>query len=333
MNVCITPAGAWGTALALHLVRRGHTVTLVPHRLEEALELASVRENRAHLPGLPFPGDLQIGLELAPSLMEAEVLVLAPPAKHLREVARQAQGARHLATALRAVLSLCKGLEEGTDRRPSQVIHEELPGLAPGTISGPTFARQVAEGRPSAAVLALDGPAEMAVALQEAFSGPGLRLYTSPDLAGVELGGCLKNVYALAAGMCDGLELGDNSKSALLTRALHEMIRVGQLLGGQPETFYGLSGFGDLVLTCYGEESRNRRFGEDLARGRDPARHLNEQKLTVEGHRTSHAFHHLCQREGIDAPILAQIYRILHEDLDPRTALGNLMGRSLKPER
>ncbi len=332
MNFCILPAGAWGTAFALHLVRQSQLVTLVPLTQEEALDLTTHRENRPFLPGFTLPQDLQIGMEWAPALMETEVLVLACPSKFLRQVCRDVRDQLHLARRLKVVLTLCKGMEEGTNKVPGEVVQEELPNLAHATLSGPTFASQIAQGQPSAIVLA-SGTPEILPELQEAISGDTLRVYSTDDYFGVELGGCLKNVYAIAAGMCDGLGLGDNSRAALVTRSLHELVKVGVALGGKAETFYGLSGLGDLVLTCNGRESRNRTFGELFAKGVSVDELINERKMTVEGYRTALSFHAVCEEKGIDAPILEQIYRILYEGQNLKGAIAALMGRDLKSER
>jgi glycerol-3-phosphate dehydrogenase (NAD(P)+) len=332
MNICIHPAGAWGTALAIHLNRLGHTVTLVPHTLEEAMEMGVERENRRFFPGHTLTPDLQIGHELKPALMEAEVCILACPSKYLRTVCRKVRGELEAARELKAFITICKGLEEGTNDIPSTVLEEELPEYPRGVLSGPTFASQVADGQPSALVLASNAAPAFTQRLQEALSSDVLRVYTSTDMVGVELGGCLKNVYAIASGMCDGLGLRDNSKAALLTRALHEMVRVGVALGGKRETFYGLTGFGDLMLTCNGAESRNRTFGELFAGGESVESLIGEKGMTVEGYRTSHCFHHICLNEGIEAPILEQIYRILFEGQTADQAMRALMTRELKAE-
>ena len=295
MNICILPAGAWGTALAIHLSRQGHTVTLVPHKLEEAMDMGMERENKAFFPGHPFPPDLQIGYEIAPALMEADVCLLACPSKFLRSVCQRVREELEGAQSLKTFIKICKGLEEGTDALPCTIMEEELQGYYHGVLSGPTFASQVAEGQPSAIVLACNAPKDELFRLQKAISGENLRVYTSDDLVGVELGGCLKNVYAIASGMCDGLGLRDNSKAALLTRALHEMTRVGVALGGKAETFYGLTGFGDLVLTCNGKESRNRTFGELFAQGIPVQALIEDRKMTVEGYRPSHCFQNLLE--------------------------------------
>ncbi len=332
MNFSILPAGAWGTALAIHLSQQGHAVTLLPRTLEEAMEMGKLRENRFYFPGHSFPADLQIGLEYRPALMEADWVILACPSKFLRSVCRELVPVIGDATALKGFVTICKGLEEKTNALPGSILEEELPGYPHAVLSGPTFASQVAEGQPSALVLASDAPAELTEYLQTAISADNLRVYTSTDRVGVELGGCLKNVYAIAAGMCDGLGLRDNSKAALLTRALHEMVRVGTALGGKAASFYGLTGFGDLFLTCNGKESRNRTFGEAFACGASAASLIEEKRLTVEGYRTCHCFHHLCREKEIEAPILEQIYRILFEKQTPDSAIRALMERDLKPE-
>jgi glycerol-3-phosphate dehydrogenase (NAD(P)+) len=201
-----------------------------------------------------------------------------------------------------------------------------------GTLTGPTNALGVARGDPSAMVFAATEKDGTAAALQAAISGPTLRVYTSDDLAGLEFGGCLKNIYAIAAGCCDGLRLGDNSKAALLTRALAEMVRVGTALGAQAETFYGLSGFGDLVATCYGGWSRNREFGQRLGEGCGVAELLAGRRTVVEGFKTTESFAGLCRERGIDAPILRETHAILAEGKKPASALAALMTRELKRE-
>jgi glycerol-3-phosphate dehydrogenase (NAD(P)+) len=334
MNITLLPAGAWGTAMALHLSRCGHTVTLVPRTIEEATEMATIRENRAFFAGFKLPQSIQIALEPGPALMEAEMVIIACPSKFLRSLCGEISPylSPSLSPRLKIFISLCKGLEEGTNKLPATVLQESLPGHAHGVLSGPTFASQVALGQPSAIVLATDAPEDYARRVQEALSGPSLRVYTSRDMIGVELGGCLKNVYAIASGICDGLGLRDNAKAALLTRSLAEMVRVGVVLGGQKDSFYGLTGFGDLVLTCNGKESRNRSFGELFAQGVSVETLINERQMTVEGYRTCACFHSICCERGIDAPILSQIHAILFEGKSAQEALLSLMSRELKAE-
>lgn len=332
MNFAVIGAGAWGTAFAIHLSRLGHTVTLVPRRFEQALALASTRENTDYLPGLKLPLSIQIGHELTPILMEAEVVLLACPSQALRETCERLHANLGLATQLKLIVSLAKGLELGTHLRPSEVISAVLPEYTAGSLTGPTNAAEVARGKPSAMVLAATMTDAFLAEVQAALSGPTLRVYTSDDVAGIEFGGCLKNIYAIAAGCCDGLKLGDNAKAALLTRALAEMVRVGTALGAKADTFYGLSGFGDLVATCTGAWSRNRTFGQHLGEGKKVADLLAASKSVVEGYRTTQSFAGLCAARGLDAPILAETKRILYEGRAPAEALAALMTRELKRE-
>src|SRR5882672_6852370 len=251
MNFAVIGAGAWGTAFALHLARVGHAVTLVPRRAAQAAAIAEARENRDYLAGVPLPFEVRVTADVAAALADAEVVLLASPAQSLRETCARL----HAVWPGRAklIVSLAKGLELGTHLRPSQVIAEKFSDTLVGALTGPTNAREVAIAQPSAMVLAASRPEKFVQEVQAALSGATMRIYTSEDLAGIEFGGCLKNIYAIAAGCCEGLKLGDNAKAAMLTRALAEMVRVGVTLGAKPETFYGLSGFGDLVATCHGE--------------------------------------------------------------------------------
>ncbi|BET66099.1 NAD(P)H-dependent glycerol-3-phosphate dehydrogenase [Opitutales bacterium ASA1] len=332
MNICVFGAGAWGTALALHLVRLGHTVTLVPRRFEAALELGSTRENRDYLPGTTFPDSLQIGFEVAPVLMECEMLVLACPMAGLRGWCDRVRPALAEARRLGLVVSLAKGLEPGTHHTPSRIVEDLLPGVRVAALTGPSHAAEVASGHPTALVLATHGHSTAADEAQAALSGPGLRVYTSDDLRGAELGGALKNVYAIAAGICDGLALGDNAKAALVTRIIAEVVRIGDILGARPRTFMGLSGVGDLVATCYGPWSRNREFGQGVGAGRSVAELLAGRKTVVEGYRTTESLWSLCREHAIEAPILEEIHAILYAGRSPREGLAALMGRGLKRE-
>ncbi len=332
MNFVVVGAGAWGTAFALHLVRAGQAVTLVPRRAEQARALAQARENVDYLPGIPLPAALQIAAEPGAAVSGAEVILLACPTQALRGTCGRVRAAGPDAARVRLVASLAKGLELGTHRRPSEVIAETLPGFTGAALAGPTTALEVARGLPAAMVLAA-ARAETAVQeVQAAVSTPSMRIYTSEDLPGVEFGGCLKNIYAIAAGCCDGLKLGDNTKAALITRALTEMVRVGGALGAGRETFYGLSGFGDLVATCHGSWSRNREFGQRLGEGRPVAELLAHRKTVVEGYKTTEAFAGLCLEKKIDAPILREVHAILFGGRQPAEALAALMTRGLKRE-
>lgn len=279
-----------------------------------------------------MPPSLQIGHELVPVMMEAEVVMLACPAQAIRETATRLKESLTLATELKLVVSLAKGLELGTHARPSQVIHSVLPNVPAGCLTGPTNAGEVGQGLPAAMVLAANDEEELLARVQSQISGPSLRVYTSSDVIGVEVGGCLKNIYAIAAGICDGLKLGDNTKAAMLTRALAEMVRVGAGLGAQAETFYGLSGFGDLVATCHGGWSRNRQFGEKLGQGASIEDLMAGRITVVEGYKTTESFYELCRDKSIEAPIMNEVYQTLFADKAPALALHDLMMRELKRE-
>ena len=335
MNFCILPAGAWGTAVAIHLNRLGHQVTLVPRTTEEALEISSSRENKAFFPGHILDPSIQIGMEYEPAMMEADVLIIACPAKFLRSVCNELKPALDPGNArqMKLVVALCKGLDPTTRELPLNAVHEEIPNIPCGLLSGPTFASQVALGQPTALVFASRSQDPFVQNFQEAISGTNVRVYTSNDVDGVGLGGCLKNVYAIGAGICDGLGFKDNTKAALLTRSLAEMVRIGNELGGEMETFFGLSGFGDLILTCNGQESRNRTFGELYAKGETIQNLIEVKGMTVEGYWTAKSFHRICNDKNIDAPILEEIYSILYEEKNVHEALIALMGRDLKHER
>ena len=332
MNCCILGAGAWGTAMALHLDRCGHTVTLVPRRMEHALSLSSSRENKDYLPGYNLPNSIQIGCEIDPVLMEADVVFLACPSKALRSLCEQISSAMDSAWQLKLFIVMCKGLEMKSLKAPSEVVQEFFPAIECGALSGPTFAGEVAAGNPTAVTFAVSSIFQSIEMYQEAFSNLSLRVYLSNDVRGTELGGILKNIYAIASGLCDGLKLGDNAKAALLTRSLNELVQLGQLLGGERETFYGLSGFGDLVATCSGSWSRNRTFGEKIAFGETPESIINRQKTVVEGYQATDCMQRLCNQKGLDAPILGQIHAVLYDGKSPRMALQSLMSRELKAE-
>lgn len=332
MHFVIVGAGAWGTAVALHLARAGCEVTLVPRRESQARDLAARRENLDYLPGQVLPPEIRIVAEREAPLARAEVILLACPAQALRETCGRLRDVIGFAGDARLIVSLAKGLELGTHLRPTEVIAAALPGFPVAALAGPTNALGVARGDPSAMVLASSRVAGVVQAVQAAISSPTLRVYTSDDLPGVEYGGCLKNIYAIAAGCCDGLKLGDNTKAALLTRALAEMVRVGVSLGARPETFYGLSGFGDLVATCYGGWSRNRDFGHRVGQGMAVSDPGTQRRSVVEGYKTTESFAGLCAGRGIEAPILREMQAILFEGKRPAAALASLMSRDLKRE-
>ncbi|MCR5184177.1 MAG: NAD(P)-dependent glycerol-3-phosphate dehydrogenase [Opitutales bacterium] len=333
MNIVVLGSGAWGTAMAVHLNECGQRVTLLPRRLEQALELAGTRENKAYLPGIFLPNDLQIGYDVAPVLAECDILIFACPSKALRTTAEHIKKVMPAGTPIRLLLSLSKGLEAGTNFRAEQVLKDVFGDMPAGTISGPTNAMEISRHLPVAAVFATDADEALATQVQHAFSSPTFRLYRSSDIAGVELGGSLKNVYAIAAGICDGMRLGVNARASLLTRALAEMSRLVVALGGKAETVQGLSGLGDLVATASADWSRNRQFGIKIAMT-GTAKALEEMqagKSIVEGYYATKNFFAVAQKLCVPAPILECVHAIIFEKTDLESSIRSLMTRDLKP--
>lgn len=332
MTIAILGAGAWGSAMAIHLNRCGQRVTLVPRRLEQALEIAGTRENRVYLPGVPFPRDVQIAHVPATALAECDAVIFACPSKALRATAERVKDA--ISPRTRILISLCKGLETGTLLRPEQVLRQVFPSLPCGVISGPTNAAEVAAGFPVAVVFASDAPAELAEKIQSEFSDASFRIYRSADVVGVELCGALKNIYAIAAGICDGMRLGANARASLLTRALAEMGRIVEAEGGNVETARGLSGMGDLVATATADWSRNRAFGLEIGReGTEAALvKMNSRKSVVEGYYATKNFYESTRRAGVPAPILDCVHAVVFGGLSPREVIPALMTRELKEE-
>ncbi|WP_243028622.1 NAD(P)H-dependent glycerol-3-phosphate dehydrogenase [Thermus albus] len=322
MKVAVLGAGAWGTALGVLLASKGVPTALWARRKELAEDLRARRENRDYLPGVALPAYLYPTADPEEALEGAELAVVALPSKALEETLRALPPAPRY-------LSATKGLffQKGELHTPSEVV-EALTGRPVAVLSGPNHAEEVARFLPTASVAA--GPLELAKRVQELFSGPTFRVYTSRDRRGVELGGALKNILALAAGMVDGLRLGDNAKAALLTRGLREMVRFGTALGGEEATFYGLSGLGDLLATAYSLHSRNRGAGERLVRGE--ALERLEDRGVVEGLYAVKALMAWREREGLELPIAEAVYQVVYGGLDPLKALSSLMARGPKAE-
>ncbi|MDR1496884.1 MAG: NAD(P)-dependent glycerol-3-phosphate dehydrogenase [Puniceicoccales bacterium] len=340
MNFCIFGAGAWGTAMSIVLHRGGHSVTLVPRRLEHATALATTRINTTYLPDIPLHEDIQIAFEPRPPLMEADAVIFACPSPALRATAASLHSVLDTARRVRIFISLVKGLEQHTLLRPLQVIASELPNHTLGVLSGPTNAAEIARALPAAAIFASNGDETTTQLVQKALSTDSLlRVYRSTDTAGVELGGILKNIYAIGAGICDGLQLGSNAKASYLTRAIYEMTHLGVAAGGKAETFLGLSGVGDLIATAHGKWSRNRALGERLAQtdntntqGGEPIADDFAARHTAEGYRATACFMEFANKHQISAPILKEIHNILYGVLKPSETISNLMRRSLKQE-
>ncbi len=331
MKATVIGDGAWGTALALALLHNGHQVSLwgtFPDYLEQ---LARERENRRFLPGVKLPAELLVTADLAAAVAGAELLVLATPTQFLAATVDRLAAAQPAPTAI--VVDVAKGIEIGTWRRPSQIVADRLGHLRYTCLSGPSHAEEVARQIPTAVVAAAADQAT-AAAVQAAFTNPQfLRVYTGTDLIGVELGGALKNIFALAAGICDGMGFGDNSKAALMTRGIVEMARLGVALGGQAETFSGLAGVGDLIVTCMSRHSRNRHVGEQLGKGRKLADIQQEMGLVVaEGVTTTKGAFQLARQADVSTPIIDEVHAALYQDKDPRQAARDLMTRDPKPE-
>lgn len=330
-RITVVGAGAWGTAIATHLARRRHQVTLWAHEAEVARDVREAHENKLYLPGIGLHPSLGASHNYAEALDGAELVVLVPPSAFFRDIARHV--APHLTTATR-VLVATKGLEEGSLKLMGDVLAECAPALDParvGFMSGPNFAREVAGGLPTDSVVASRDLAS-AEALQELLHAPAFRVYTSTDPVGVQVGGAIKNVIAVAAGACDGLGLGLNARAALMTRGLSEMARLGVALGAEPLTFLGMSGMGDLVLTCTGALSRNRTLGLKVAEGVDPAAYVRSQRSVAEGYNTSAAAHALGAKLGVELPITDEVFAVLHEGRPLGEALRNLLVRGANSE-
>lgn len=330
-ELAIIGAGSWGTALAIVLAPRFPRIRLWVYEKDLAGRMRETRVNDVYLPGFRLPENVAVETEFCAALPGAGMVLSVMPSHLVRPLYMQMLPCLDPSMVF---VSATKGLENGTLLRASQVIHECLaarfePRVA--VMSGPTFAREVARGDPTALVVASpDQP--LAAYVQSGFSGPTFRLYTSPDPAGVEIGGAVKNVVAIGAGVCHGLGLGSNTQAALITRGLAEMTRLAMALGGRPQTLAGLAGLGDLVLTCSGELSRNRTVGLELARGRRLEEIVSSMKMVAEGIKTTGATVDLARRHAVDMPISTQMFQMLTFGLPPREAIRNLMERSLKGE-
>ncbi len=330
-RIAVVGAGSWGTAFAAMLGERHEDVALWVREPEVCADIRERRENRAFLPGIRIPGAVRPTTDLAEAVGGRSIVAFAVPSQHLRGVAKRAAG--HLA-AEASVVSLTKGVETGTLLRMTEVLAQVLgvPAARPAVLSGPTFAREVAEGKPAGATVASADGAR-AVALQAALSGSRFRLYAETDVAGIEIGGALKNVMAIAAGMADGLAFGHNARALLISRGLAEIARVGVALGAHPRTFSGLAGLGDLVLTCTGDLSRNRTLGMRVGRGERVDAILSGMTMVAEGVETARAAVDLSRKTGVPMPISEQVHLILHEGKDVRAAVSELFARSLKMEK
>ena len=320
--------GGWGTALALHLFSKGHRVMLWSAFPQYAALLAKKRENVKYLPGFQLPRSLMITSCLDEVIAMNKILILAIPTPYLRSVVEKIPGKT---VHNKIIVNVSKGIENDTFMTPIQIVRSFIPKAALVALSGPSHAEEVARGVPTCVVVAAHKLANSAL-IQELCMSPLLRVYTSRDVIGLELGGALKNVIAIAAGMCDGLKFGANTKAALVTRGLHEIIRFGMRYGARQETFAGLAGIGDLITTCFSPFGRNRAVGEQLGKGRSIKTILSRMTMVAEGVKTAQSVHDLAARNGVEMPICEEVYKVIYHRKSPRNALRDLMMRAPKAE-
>jgi glycerol-3-phosphate dehydrogenase (NAD(P)+) len=321
--------GAWGTAIALLLAQDpSHDVRLWSARQENARTLKERRENVRLLPGVPIPPSVKLTDDIREAVADTELWIVAVPTVYLRETLTRIQLDL---TADCPILSLTKGVEMETFLRPTEIACQILGNRRAAVLSGPSHAEEVSRGLPASLVVASDEPA-LARQIQEWFSTDRFRVYTSRDVRGVELGGALKNIIGIAAGISDGLGLGDNAKSALMIRGIGEIARFGVSRGAERTTFYGLAGLGDLITTCVSRHGRNRNVGERLARGERLPQILGSMCMVAEGIYTTRSVYDRASQLSIDMPITTEVYKVLYADKDPKVAVSDLMTRELKSE-
>lgn len=326
-KVSVLGSGGWGTAVAVMLSENGHDVTLWSFLESEKDDLVKYRENKPFLPGIEIPENIHLTSELS-ECADADIAVIATPSHGVRSVAKCFS---EFAKKGLIILNISKGIEEKTYMTLSNVLKEELPQCKIAVMSGPSHAEEVSRGIPTTNVVASDFE-DVAAYVQDVFMNPNFRVYTNTDMTGVELGGSLKNVYALCCGIIDGMGLGDNTKAALMTRGLVEMTRLGVKMGADSNTFSGLSGMGDLIVTCTSMHSRNRRAGILIGQGKSAEEAQKEVKMVVEGIRTCRAAKELADRVGVEMPIINEAYDVLFNNAPLSDVIPKLMGRTKKNE-
>ena len=329
-KISVLGAGTWGTALAIELANKGQEVTLwsAPEVAHEIEALKADRKNIRNLPGAVLPDSVILTTDLAYACDDEEIIVCAVASPFVRSTAAMI---KQYCKKGQIIVNVSKGVEEKTLLTMTQIIAEEIPGAKVAVLSGPSHAEEVSRGIPTAVVVGAEDK-KVAKKVQEAFFADMFRVYTSDDVLGIELGGSLKNVIALAAGMVDGLGYGDNTKAALMTRGIAEISRLGAKMGGHETTFYGLSGIGDLIVTCTSMHSRNRRAGILIGEGKSPEQAMKEVGSVVEGYYAASAVKRLADKLGVEMPITQAAYRVLYEKEDPRRAVDDLMRRRSTPE-
>ena len=330
-KISVIGAGSWGTALALLLAENRLQVRLWAHNPSVAQELVSRRTNETYLPGVRLPPNVYATASLEDTL-DAELAVIVSPSKAVRELGMKLAALRPDRETV--FVSCTKGIEHDTGKLMSDILEECLPGHPVAVLSGPNHAVEVAQRIPAAGVIGCRDT-ELLDTLQKTFSLPTFRAYTSDDVLGIQLGGALKNVFAISAGVSDGFNMGDNAKAGLVTRALAEMMRLGVALGGRRETFFGLSGVGDLMVTCFSRHSRNRKVGERLGRGESPAQIQASMQMVAEGIPTALSAWQCAQRLGVETPIISEAHAVLYLNKAPHEAMWELLGRPprAEPER
>ena len=327
-KITVIGDGGWGTTLAMILNAKGNKVALwgvFPDYIET---MKSARENVKFLPGIKIPDPISVTSDLAAAVRDADILVLATPSQHLREVTGRMKGMK---LDGKLFVSVAKGIENHSMMRMSQVVSDVLGKVRIGVLSGPTISFEVARGLPTTVVAASEDE-KTAQEIQDLFMTEAFRIYTNTDLIGVELGGSIKNVIAIAAGISDGMGFGVNTKSSMLVRGIVEIARLGTAMGAKQETFYGISGLGDLVTTCVSVHGRNRWFGEEIGKGKKPDQVLKSTEMVVEGVGTAESCHELCKKYNIEMPIAEEIYAIIYKGKDPKAAVRDLMTRKKKSE-
>ena len=327
-RVSVIGAGSWGTALAVLLAHNGHEVTIWSHDPYEIEMLSTKREQADTLPGVKLPENVKVSSDMEESLKGMDVVVMAVPSPVVRSVAKQ------MAPSIsdgQIIVNVAKGIEDETYMTLTDIIEEEIPNAEVCVLSGPSHAEEVGRGIPTTVVVG-SKKKEVAELLQDVFMNEVFRVYTNPDIIGIELGGALKNVIALAAGTTDGLGFGDNTKAALMTRGIAELTRLGVALGGKPETFSGLTGIGDLIVTCTSVHSRNRKAGYLIGQGMTADEAMKEVKMVVEGVYSAKAALGLAKKYGVSVPIVEAVNKVLFENADPREEVSNLLLRERRKE-
>ena len=327
-RISIIGDGGWGTTLAIHLSRQKYPVTLWGAFAENIAQSKRSRENKKFLPGIKIPPQVRLTSDIDEALFFGDLIVLSTPSEYLTDTLSKIRNTPYKG---KVFVSVVKGIHPKSFKRMSEIIQEYLPKVPLVVLSGPTIAGEVAQRIPTTAVAACKDQ-KLAVAIQKVFNSDTFRIYTNTDVIGVEFGGSVKNVIALACGICDGLKLGTNAKAAVLTRGLGEITRLGMALGARRETFYGLTGLGDLVTTCFSPNSRNRSVGEALGRGEKIKDVLGSMHAVAEGVVTAKAVYHLSRQMKIPLPIVTEVYKIIFENKSASRAMKDLMGRSLKSE-